>query len=103
MTWKSNKSPVSNFIHEAERPHTDAVFAEVWRGAVSRRRPIPRKFRLFTRGTRYRGAVLLSSVALRRICQRMTNARDMEPVAEPAGPLSSPEQLLPPAECDGHR
>ena len=25
----------------------------------------------------------------------MTNARDMEPVAEPAGPLSSPEQLLP--------
>ena len=37
-----------------------------------------RKFRLFTRGTRYRGAVLLSSVALRRICQRMTNARDME-------------------------
>ena len=66
-------------------------------------RPIPRKFRLFTRGTRYRGAVLLSSVALRRICQRMTNARDMEPVAEPAGPLSSHEQLLPPAECDGHR
>src|SRR3954469_24676132 len=25
----------------------------------------------------------------------MRNARDMEPVAEPAGPLSSPEQLLP--------
>ena len=74
-----------------------AVFAEVWRGGGKiEAAPDSRVNPAYLRGARGVGGRCCSAVwRCARICRRMTTARDMEPVAEPAGPLSSPEQLLP--------